>query len=404
MPSDDHAPIFDGRFSDGRTAASYPVRVQLAAQGLKIERGEGAGPLLWPYAGLETSEPLTSAAVDVLVHEPGRAGATVFVNEGAFVRKLAAIAPHLTAGSQRWRVAKPWVALTAAVAAVFAIVSVTDFSPARGIAGLLPHDTRVAIGKQVIRSMGYPVCDGEAGKAALAVLAKRLSDASGSGKSFDVAVIDSPVVNAFAAPGEEIVIMRRLLEKAESADEVAGVLAHEMGHGIELHPETGIVRAVGLMAITEFMLGGSGGTLANMGLYLTQASYSRQAEREADGHAMRILKNAGIGTRGITDFFRRMGKIEGDSADPKTKSSSGGALDILRSHPSTAERLQRFEQQPGYTLSAEEWKSLKRICGTSSEPVPPKPGKPAAKVPAPVPAPPPAPRAPSKPTPAERDI
>ncbi len=413
MRSEEHSPDFDGRFSDGRTAASRPVRVRLSGNSLIIEPGAGAPPLTWPLLAIETAEPLTPGAVDVLIHEPGRTGASVFIAEGTFVRTLAVRAPHLTARVQRWRYARPLLIVTAIVAAIVALFTLTNFSPARSVAGLLPHDARVAIGRQVIRSMGAPTCEGADGKAALGMLAKRLSEASGSGKAFNIAVLDSPVVNAFAAPGEEIVIMRRLIDRAESADEIAGVLAHEMGHGIELHPETGIVRAVGLMAITEFILGGTGGTLGNLGLYLTQLGYSRQAEREADNHALTILKSAGISPRGVTDFFRRMGRAETPKPDAKT-ASSGSPMEILSSHPSTAERIARFEGQPSYpttpALSPEQWRSLRSICGSPRPSPQAKPASPATK-PQPQDAPkaspsplPPLPKPTARPTGAERDI
>lgn len=368
MLSDDHAPEFDGRFSDGRTAASHMVRVRLDAATLTVQRADGAAPLVWPLTALETAEPITSSAIDVLVHEPGRGGATLFVAEGAFARALAVRAPHLKASAQRWRIARPWVWLTAGVAAIAAIATFSDFSPSRGIASMLPDKSRVALGRQVIKSMsgGHPVCDGTEGMAALASLARKLSAATGTNKTFEVVVVDWSTINAFAAPGEEIVIMRGLLDKAQSADEVAGVLAHEMGHGIELHPEAGIIRMVGLTAITEFMLGGSGGTIANLGLLLTQLGYTRQSEREADRHALAILKKAQIGNRGFSDFFRRMAKIHGEGTDAKAKKGDS-TIDMFRTHPSTADRLAVIEAQPGYpavpALDAAEWKALKGICG-----------------------------------------
>lgn len=369
--------MFDGRFSDGRTAASRPVCVTLGPDALEIDLGEGAQPLVWPLSQVETAEPLNRSAIDVLVHEPGRGGATLFVPEGIFARQLAIRAPQLTGRAQRWRVARVWVWLTAAAAVIAGIIAFTDISPARSIARLLPNKTRIAIGKQVIASMsgGHQACESDQGKAALAALVARLSAASGSTKHFDVKVIDSGVINAFAAPGEQIVIMRGVLDKAESADEVAGVLAHEMGHGIELHPETGIVRLVGLTAITEFMLGGSGGTLANVGLLLTSNSYSRQAEREADAHALSTLKQAQISTTGFAAFFRRVAKIYGESTDQNSHSGVGSiATDMMRTHPSTAERLSAIEAVAPYpatpALDDAQWRALKTICGASADGAP----------------------------------
>lgn len=359
---------FDGRFSDARSAASREVRVRIDQGAVIIERGDGGKALHWPLARIETAEPITASAGDVLIQEPARAGGTLFVMGPEFARELARLAPHLTARSRRWQGLRPFVYVALTLAAIAALVHITDFSPARSLARLLPHGTRVALGKEVIRSStgGRAVCENPKGKDALAVLAKRLSDASGGKTAFRVTVADVDVINAFAAPGEQIVILRKLLETADSADEVAGVLAHEMGHGLELHPESGIVRAVGLIAITEFIFGGNGGTIGNIGLYLTQLGYSRQAEREADARAVGILKSAQISNRGIIDFFKRMSKMDGAPKDADA-TATGSALDMLRTHPSTAERLAMFAAQPAYpttpALTSEQWRALKGICG-----------------------------------------
>ena len=377
--------IFTGRFSAARSATSRDVSATLREGAVVIDQGDGAAPIRWRLSALEIADPILPNARDVLIHEPARAGGTLFVADPDFVAALAAQAPQLTARARRWQGARPFVYVTAAVGAITALVYITDFSPARGIARMLPHSTRAALGREVIRSTtsGRPACDAAAGKAALALLAKRLSDAAGGKTAFKVTVADVNVVNAFAAPGEQIVILRKLLETAESADEVAGVLAHEMGHGIELHPEAGIVRAVGLMALTEFVLGGSGGTLANIGLYLTQLGYSRQAERQADAQAVRILKAAGISTQGIIDFFKRMSKHDGEPKDAGAKTADD-TLSMLRTHPSTAERMAMFAAQPTYpatpALSDDDWRALKSICGpakASPAPAPDSPGKPA---------------------------
>jgi predicted Zn-dependent protease len=157
---------------------------------------------------------------------------------------------------------------------------------------------------------------------------------------------------------------RGLIEKADGPDEVAGVLAHEMGHGIEMHPETALVRVLGLSAAADLMLGGSGGTLANIGLVLAQLSYTRAAEREADAHALAILKRAGVSAQGLAQFFTRVTKLEENKSEL-------AEIGILRSHPLTEERRAVVESQPPYpstpSLSARDWAALRSIC---SEPKP----------------------------------
>jgi len=356
---------FYGRFSDGKTAAATDAEVRLGAKGVEIKLPTSALPLLWPYDTLSAAEPLTEYAIDALLTSTASPGASLFATEGTFARRLAVKAPHLSAHSQRWRHARPWIGVAALIGAVSIAISLLDLSPSHAIATLLPDGAREKLGSHVIASMTGErrVCDDAKGLAALNTLVGKLSKASGSKTQFKVSVVDWDLLNAFAVPGEHIITTRKLIAKAASAEEVAGVLAHEMGHGLDLHPETGLVRAIGLSAGVELMLGGSGGTLANLGVALAALSYSREAERDADTHALRILKNASIPAKGFAGFFRRLQQQEGGFGD----SSTGKAFDAISSHPNTSERIAKIEAQGNYpakpALSPAEWTSLKGICG-----------------------------------------
>ncbi len=199
-----------------------------------------------------------------------------------------------------------------------------------------------------------------------------------------VTLFDWGLVNAFAAPGGRIILTRGLVQLAGSPDEVAGVLAHELGHTIELHPEVGIIRAIGLSAAAQLAFAGSQGTVSNVGLVLTQLRYTRIAEREADAHALRILKGAGISPKGFGDFFER---LEGRRSG---KPDSGPDIEVLSTHPVTAERIAMVRAQPAYpatpALSAEDWRALREACEPAARPQPAAPPAPRiASVPAPAP-------------------
>lgn len=368
---------FEGRFSDGKTARSRDALVSFTSRGLAIRVDGSSQDLVWPYGALATSEPLGSHAVDALLSYTYQPGASLFVPSGAFARRLVREAPHLTTGAARRRAAVPWLWAAAGIVAVIASVSMLQLSPARFIASLLPEKVRSSLGEQTVRAMvrdkGF--CERAEGKAALDKLATRLTKAGSRDKPFDIVVADWGLVNAFATPGDKIVLTRGLIEKAGDADEVAGVLAHEMGHAIALHPETSVVRGLGLTAAMELLLGGGGGTMGNIGVLLAQLSYTRQAEAEADETALSLLKNAGISAAGFGRFFRRMGKDdEGD--EPATdnrnvmkKPSSGGVLDMLRTHPPTADRIRRVDSADKYpatpALAPHEWNALKSICAAN---------------------------------------
>ena len=155
-------------------------------------------------------------------------------------------------------------------------------------------------------------------------------------------------------------LTRGLISQSGGPDEVAGVLAHEMGHGLELHPETGLVRVMGLSLAIELISGGNSGTLANLGLMRAQFSYTRAAEREADTHALQLLRSADISQQGIIDFFTRVEKIDGSGVT--------GNLEILRTHPQIAERKATASAMPRYpttpALSDADWQALRTICGS----------------------------------------
>jgi predicted Zn-dependent protease len=351
------------RFSDGKTAGSRDAKVQLTDLGVLIEPAGGGEGLLWPYDALTAADPLTTQSIDALLNYPFQPGAALFVPDKGFARALAERSPHLTARAQRMRAARPWLWTAAAAVCITGAIWLSGYSPAKTVARLLPDTARQSLGDQVVASMtrGRATCAAPAGVAALETLMGRLSKAAGTGHAFQVVVVDWDLFNAFATPGERIVVTRALIEKAASADEVAGVLAHEMGHGIELHPETGLVRGLGLAAAAELFLGGAGGSLANAGLLLTQLSYSRVAEREADQQALSILKAAEISPKGLLGFFDRLAGIE--------KSDGDSGFSVLRSHPQTKERREAVAAAAPYPASpalvAEDWTALKAICSVT---------------------------------------
>lgn len=396
---------FAARLGDGRTAASQPVEVRLGEQGIEIGGpGERRAALTWPYEDLRSSAPVISGARDVLLSRQSGGAETLYVADPDFARTLVDRARHLGAGRQRLSSLRPGLAVLATVVAVFGLASYLEFRPAQAIARLMPQQTREAMGQTVVAQLTGTMrrCEAPAGRAALDKLTNRLVKAgSDEAAPVRVVMVDWQLVNAFAAPGGQIIMTRGLVQKATSPDEVAGVLAHEIGHTLELHPEAGLVRALGLTAAAQVIFAGSTGTATNIGILLTQLRYTRVAEREADAHALRILKIAGISAKGFGDFFERLdpkAATTEPAADKKddAKTSPGFAKrifesDILRSHPQTKARLEAVRKQPAYAatpaLDEAEWRALREMCGPAISPpaVQPRPQLPPPRPQAPPP-------------------
>ncbi len=359
------------RFSDGKSAQARDATARCGRDGVEILVANSASRHIWPYASLAAAEPIRAHAVDVLLSSSSMPGASLFVPAPEFASDLSRRVPRLSARRARWKHARPWVIAGLALCALVASAMAAGWSPLRSLALMLPESWRHRLGEQAISSMveGYEKCTDPDGVAAMVKLTERLAKNSGTSTPFNVVVYDWSLMNAFAVPGEQIVVTKGLIDKAQTADEVAGVLAHEMGHGIEMHPETGMIRAIGLAAAVELMLGGSSGALANAGLLLAQLGYTRSAEREADEEGLKLLKQASISPEGLGAFFKRVAAMEGEDEGLDTAIKK---FNILRSHPPTEERSKMVAAQAPYpstpALTDKEWSSLRGICSTTAKP------------------------------------
>jgi predicted Zn-dependent protease len=144
---------------------------------------------------------------------------------------------------------------------------------------------------------------------------------------FRFEVLRDGTVNAFAAPGGLVVVHAGLLAEAESADEVAGVLAHEVAHVAARHSLRQLLFQLGLVASLRLLLGDDAGQA--VGSVLTQLGslrFSRDQERDADRRGVELLARARLPAAGLESFFDRLA------------GRGGAAPALLSSHPPSAER------------------------------------------------------------------
>jgi predicted Zn-dependent protease len=126
-------------------------------------------------------------------------------------------------------------------------------------------------------------------------------------------IVDSRNVNAFALPGGFIYVNRGLIERAERLDELAGALAHEIGHvvlrhsvrQIEKQTKTGVAVELGCR-LTDLCNSDVARAAIQVGGAALFARYSRHDEAEADSEAVQLVVDAGIDPRGIPSLFRRL--------------------------------------------------------------------------------------------------
>jgi predicted Zn-dependent protease len=124
-----------------------------------------------------------------------------------------------------------------------------------------------------------------------------------------VLVVDSPVVTM---PGGLIVVYSGLARRMESPEEMAAILAHELGHVVHRDSLTLIARQLGIAALLTILTGGRGENLAQSALRtLVTRHYSRGAEDSADAFAEELLPRAGMDPAAFAFALARLKKREG---------------------------------------------------------------------------------------------
>ncbi len=259
------------------------------------------------------------------------------------------------------------------IAVILAVLFIGLPRAAEPVAALMPLAWEEALGEQLMSEFGehYRICDEFGGGAVLKRLTDRLVATMDSRYTIRVAIADTGQVNAFAAPGGYIVLYRGLIRNAESPDDVAGVLAHEIGHVVERHGTEAMVRAAGLAAIVQLLLGDPTGFLSigvAGGELLLSLAYSRSDEAEADAVAVDILAAANIDSAGFVTFLERMARAEekNASAGGVTEDGDKNNIPFLSSHPSSAERAATVRAQGspgGPAMNQADWWELRAICG-----------------------------------------
>jgi Zn-dependent protease with chaperone function len=157
---------------------------------------------------------------------------------------------------------------------------------------------------------------------------------------------DAPAIgpNAFALPGGTVVATDQLL-KMLSDNEVLAVLAHELGHVQGRHALRLVLRSSGAVILAGAVLGDAttlGNALAGLPVLVTQLSYTRAFENEADDAAYRWLDHPG---RSPCYFATALNKIQAMIDKASGGKHGSGMPDWMSTHPATAERVERFEKR-----------------------------------------------------------
>ncbi|MFO7569362.1 MAG: M48 family metallopeptidase [Smithellaceae bacterium] len=359
---------WSGQYLDGKTAKKHDVAVELTGEGLRITLSSGE-VRLWPYLNIRQTQGYYQG--DPVQLEFGdKLPEVLLFQDVAFLEALHQFSPAKARRFHNPTFRKARVRLTVyaavgVVASVIFMYAVGIPLMAMAVSNQLPLEWEQGMGDSVLNHIAPAEarCQSPQLQEAIDEMIQRYADTGKTRYTYRVYVADSPMFNAFALPGGYIVIMRGLLEKTASPEELAAVMAHEIQHVEKRHVTRKLIEDASIGLMISAIIGDVSGA-AVYGVVaartLTTLSYSRRSEREADEEGMKMFIAAGLDPRAMIRFYKTMEEDPGQISIPQ----------YLSTHPQTGERIERLRNlavdhdRPDYTLlsSHDRWEKIKYGC------------------------------------------
>ena len=343
-------------YFDGQSARARSVGLRLGQDGLALLDDFGVPIATWPQEAIRVVSENAVNKVLTLRVEPDE-GQRLQVQTSEDRDALRARYPSLRKWRSRERMGllKGFLLWGTLGVVLCALLYVGWARAAILLADAMPDSWEQHLGDMVQTALIREgrVCANPAGQRELDALGGRMRPARLQGKSLTIIVVKGDIPNAFAIPGRRIVLFSGLIDLADDADMLAGVLAHEMAHAELRHPIRGVVHQLGVGSVIGLLFGDS--TIASAGQIALALSYTRDIEREADARGVEILREAGLRADGLSRF---LDKIDHD------KSLKVLLPDFLSTHPDLPERVAATAQPAtGETaMSGEAWTKVRAMC------------------------------------------
>jgi predicted Zn-dependent protease len=348
---------WEGYYLDGKTAVRHRATIRLLRTRLEITAEDGP-TAWWPYGEIRQTQGFYTGQ-EIRLERGGQFPEVLLIRDPAFLTSLHRLALE-TAG----RFHDPSRLSPAAALYVWGIPGLASL-----VAPHVPVPWEERLGRTVSEQLAPEerrCTESTRMQAIQEIVATLTSAATSSPYTFRVVVLKAPAVNALATPGGHVVVFRGLLEQTRSAEELAGVLAHEFQHVLRQHATRALLRH----ASTGILLAAVSGDVSGAMTYglegarvLAELRYSRQDEEEADREGYRMLVAAGIDPAGMMRFFETLQK------------KTGGAPAVppyLSTHPTTEGRIERLRALGATThptatrlLPGLDWREVRAICGAT---------------------------------------
>lgn len=341
-------------YFDGRSARAHPVALSCQRDALHID-GDGV-QLVVPLRDLQWPERTRHGTRVAHLPDGGSLHCTDAAAWDDFARACGRGDSIVVRAQQSWR----WV-----LASVFGMVLLIGAAyqwgvpwAARAAVPLIPARVDEAVGEQALASLDehllepskLPVAEQQRLRTAFAQAVK--AQPAGSVPSYRLLFRASEIgPNALALPGGTMVVTDDLVDLVDGdAAVITGVLAHELGHVRHRHGMRMLVQVTAIGVVASAVLGDFSALLTAVPVWLGQAAYARDAEREADAESARFLKNAGISPAVMVTFFEKI--AAGIEEERKARAKDAAASDAK---PLPADRVDKADKTEGSRRRSPSW-------------------------------------------------
>jgi beta-barrel assembly-enhancing protease len=369
-------------FHDSLPGGKASGQLSLDSEGLSYRVGELGGRL--PFNQLQFSLGGASNRL-VFIKHPAVGSLTLYTSDLSILKHPALqahpeVAPQLLRARQQRHIA--WGVLVGVGLLIIAIpvLLAWNMEMFTGIAARqVPISWETKLGESVSAQyrISHTLMPREKSDVLLKPLVSQLTAAlPKSPYQYQFTIVNDATLNAFALPGGFVTINSGLILKAESAEELLGVLAHEISHVEERHGVRSIVNNAGIYMLASALLGDVSGLLASVSTaapMLLSQQYSRRFETDADEKAAMLMERAHIDPEGLPRFFEKMiaeekamlDKIESEEARTAYKT----AMVFLSTHPASEERMKHLREltkhhEDNYIQLNTEFKALQEAVKT----------------------------------------
>lgn len=215
------------------------------------------------------------------------------------------------------------------------------------VTGLVSVETEEQLGEQIIEGSiqnnpAITLNKNATLDSAVQIIANRLlKKIKFSPYSYHFGIINDKQENAFTLPGGNIFIYSGLIRFCETPEELAAVMAHEIGHAESRHVVTKIIKEIGISLVFGYIFGVDASMLTELFRTMASTAFDREQEREADNFGFELMEQCGIHPQSLASFFSRL----------EAKMKSNESLELLQTHPSNESRIsaaKNYKVKPGF--------------------------------------------------------